>query len=84
MLAAVHGRGVLPIAASPGKAIGCQSQWRVQSRVPLATRAVRGIVLGTENSAAVWGYCGMQGCRHMPVGLDAAWGRLYNKGILGL
>ena len=74
----------LPIARPVVKAVVCQSQWIARSRVSSIGRGVRGIVLGTENSAAVWGYCGMQGCRHMPVGLDAAWGRLYNKGILGL
>ncbi|MGF6832577.1 hypothetical protein QF015_000742 [Paenarthrobacter sp. TE4293] len=79
------GRGAdLPIARPVVKAVVCQSQWIARSRVSLVGRVVRGIVLGTENSAAVWGYCGMHGCRHMSVGPDVAGGRLYIKGILGL
>lgn len=74
----------LPIAQPVVKAVVCQSQWIARSRVSSIGRGVRGIVLGTENSAAVWGYCGMHGCRHVSVGPDAAGGRLYIKGILGL
>lgn len=83
-VAKVKRGALLPIARPVIKAVVCQSQWIARSRVSLAGRRARGIVLGTENSAAVWGYCGMHGCRHVSVGPDVAGGRLYIKGILGL
>ena len=76
-------RGEVPIAATGTKTVCCQSHWRVRYRLSMMGRVVSGIVLGTENSAAVWGYCGMNGCRRLPVGSEAARGGCYKKGILG-
>lgn len=76
-------RGEVPIAGPRAKTVCCQSHWRVRYRLSMMGRVVSGIVLGTENSAAVWGYCGMNGCRRLPVGSEAARGGCYKKGILG-
>ncbi len=75
----------VPIARPRQCKVGCASRGAARTRGPLAVCGVRGLVLGTEKSAIVWGNCGLHGCRHVSVGLEvAAGGRQYTKGILEL